>query len=66
VGPQHAKVFEIKCSLIDLKTNECIESVTSSGTSHIKAKQTAAEILLKNTKFGFPSKEHIAKKKNGK
>ncbi len=66
MGPQHAKVFEIKCSLIDLKTNECIESVTSSGTSHIKAKQTAAEIVLKNTKFGFPSKEHIAKKKNGK
>jgi hypothetical protein len=63
-GPQHAKVFEIKCSLIDVKTSNCIESVTTSGSSHAKAKQTAAEIAIKNTKLEFPSKDHSMKKKN--
>lgn len=65
-GPQHAKIFEIKCSLIDLKTNNCKESVTTSGSSHAKAKQSAAEIAIKNTKLEVPSKEQMTKKKNGK
>lgn len=63
-GPQHAKVFEVKCSLIDVKTSNCIETVTTSGSSHAKAKQTAAEISIRNTKLEFPSKEQSMRKKN--
>lgn len=62
-GPQHAKVFEIKCSLIDTKTSSCVESVTTTGSSHVKAKQNAAEIAIKQTKLEVPSKEQLNKKK---
>ena len=65
-GPQHAKTFEVKCSIMDLKNNTCIESVTTTGSSHVKARQSAAEIALKQTKLDIPTKELISKKKNGK
>merc|ERR1712127_647319 len=63
-GPQHAKIFEVKCSLVDLKTNTNLESFTTSGSSHTKAKQNAAEIAINQTKLEIPTKEQLSKKKN--
>ena len=65
-GPQHAKLFEIRCSLIELSTGTPTDSVNSSGTSHIRAKQTAAELMLKQTKLQVPTAEQIKKKRAGK
>ena len=65
-GSNPTKTFEVKCSLIDLKTNSCVESVTTSGSSHIKAKKAAAEIAIKSTKLKVPSKEQLNNQKNEK
>lgn len=64
-GPCHSKIFEVKCTLNDLKTNDLIESVVASGSSINKAKNSAAELVLAQTKLDKPTRENreIIKKK---
>ena len=65
-GPCHSKIFEVKCTLNDLKTNDLIESVVASGSSINKAKNSAAELVLAQTKLDKPTRENreIIKKKS--
>lgn len=59
-GPCHNRIFEVKCSLNDLKTNELIQATIALGPSINKAKNSAAELALKETNI-----EKLKTDKNG-
>jgi dsRNA-specific ribonuclease len=65
-GPPHAKTFEVKLSLIDSQKDSVVESYSSKGSSINKAKASAGETAIKETKLEKPTDEDIKNKKNGK
>lgn len=62
-GPQHAKIFQVKCTIYDPKTDSDLETYASNGSSINKAKQSAAEIALAQTRLEKPTSEQMRKKK---
>ncbi|RMZ96702.1 zinc finger RNA-binding isoform X6 [Brachionus plicatilis] len=65
-GPQHAKTFQVKCTIYKPETEAELESYVSSGSSISKAKQSAAELALRETKLEKPTAEQIKKKRSVK
>jgi len=63
-GQCHNKIFEIKCSLINEKSNATIESATATGTSLHRAKNSAADLLLKQTKLEKQDPSNLKKNSN--
>ncbi|CAF0812939.1 unnamed protein product [Brachionus calyciflorus] len=62
-GPQHAKIFQIKCTIYDPLTQAEIETYTASGSSINRAKQAAAELAITQTKLEKPTPEQLKKKR---
>ena len=61
-GPSHNKSFQVKCSLNDLKTDALVDSVVANGSSINRAKTSAAELILTQTKLDKPSPDKTKKK----
>lgn len=65
-GPQHSKTFQVKCTIYNAKNDSVIETYLSTGSSISKAKQSAAEIALTQTKLETPSTDQMRRKRTGK
>jgi dsRNA-specific ribonuclease len=69
-GPQHKKIFKVKCTLIQKNEQQdqedTFETFIQEGTSINRAKHCAADIAFQKTKLQKPTEEQLKIRYEGK